>query len=592
MPKQRITILPLRLANQIAAGEVVERPASVIKELLENSIDAEANRIDIHLEKGGMQLIRVRDNGHGIHKDDLALALSRHATSKINTLEDLEAIITLGFRGEALASISSVSRLILKSANNHQALGWALDTEGVETNTKLAPTAHPQGTTIEVRDLFFNVPARRKFLRREQTEFNHIDDIIKSIALSHFPITFLVHHNQQLIRNYRSAATEIEQEKRIADICGAPFIENSLRIEAEGPGMQLWGWIAKPTFSRSQSDLQYCFVNGRIVKDKLISHAIRQAYQDVMYHDRQAAYVLYFEIDPTIVDVNVHPTKREVRFRDSRMVHDFLFHQLHQVIKDLRPGKQYQANTFQSAPNTHSVQEQMGVYSQLHNPSFLSQNKPSIEIFEPPVQELLPSKTPTQTEIPPLGYAVAQLHGIYVLAQNQHGLILVDMHAAHERITYEALKKELATQNIQRQHLLVPIDIALNEKETDTAIQHNEFLEQLGIQIDRAGPEAIVVRQVPALLKDTSIEQLVRDVIADLIEYGMSQRIQENLHEILASMACHSSIRAHHELTLTEMNALLRKMENTECIGQCNHGRPTWVQLSLHQLDKLFMRGQ
>ncbi|MBU0455620.1 MAG: DNA mismatch repair endonuclease MutL [Gammaproteobacteria bacterium] len=592
MPKQRITILPLRLANQIAAGEVVERPASVIKELLENSIDAEANRIDIHLEKGGMQLIRVRDNGHGIHKDDLALALSRHATSKINTLEDLEAIITLGFRGEALASISSVSRLILKSANNHQALGWALDTEGVETNTKLAPTAHPQGTTIEVRNLFFNVPARRKFLRREQTEFNHIDDIIKSIALSHFPITFLVHHNQQLIRNYRSAATEIEQEKRIADICGAPFIENSLRIEAEGPGMQLWGWIAKPTFSRSQSDLQYCFVNGRIVKDKLISHAIRQAYQDVMYHDRQAAYVLYFEIDPTIVDVNVHPTKREVRFRDSRMVHDFLFHQLHQVIKDLRPGKQYQANTFQSAPNTHSVQEQMGVYSQLHNPSFLSQNKPSIEIFEPPVQELLPSKTPTQTEIPPLGYAVAQLHGIYVLAQNQHGLILVDMHAAHERITYEALKKELATQNIQRQHLLVPIDIALNEKETDTAIQHNEFLEQLGIQIDRAGPEAIVVRQVPALLKDTSIEQLVRDVIADLIEYGMSQRIQENLHEILASMACHSSIRAHHELTLTEMNALLRKMENTECIGQCNHGRPTWVQLSLHQLDKLFMRGQ
>ncbi len=587
----RILKLSPLLANQIAAGEVIERPASVVKELIENSLDAGATKIELDIENGGTRLIRIRDNGDGIHQDDLILSLSRHATSKIKTLDDLSAIHTLGFRGEALASISSVSRLTLSSAIANGS-GWQVTTNGVEMEHSITPAAHPKGTTVEVRDLFFNTPARRKFLRSEKTEFDHIDELVKRVALSSFGVSFTLKHNQRVIRQYREASTEKECAQRIESLCGAAFLENALKIEAEITGIKLSGWIALPTFSRSQADLQYFYVNHRMVRDKLVSHAVREAYHDVMYGDRHPAYVLFLEIDPLQVDVNVHPTKHEVRFRESRLVHDFISHSVHDALASVRPAtpviKPTEPVSYSPAPKQHAmpfkVHEQMRVYGQLHEETVI------------PVKEIvateIPSENKTENTIPPLGFALAQLKGIYILAENSEGLVLVDMHAAHERVLYEKLKQQLQQQQINSQPLLVPLTVTLSEMEANKIEEHSELFQKVGIAIARISPENIVVRAVPDMLRDSHIEQMVRDIAADLLTHEKSTRMEEYFEHLLSTMACHAAVRAQRKLSVPEMNALLRAMENTDHSGQCNHGRPTTMQLSLPELDKLFLRGR
>ena len=640
---KRIHLLSPRLANQIAAGEVVERPASVVKELLENSIDSGANKVDLEVEQGGVKLIRLRDNGGGINKDDLPLALSRHATSKIYELQDLEAVATLGFRGEALASISSVSRLTMTSRQETADSAWQVQTEGPEMDSVLAPAAHPVGTTVEMRDLFFNTPARRKFLKTEKTEFKHLEEVVKRQALARYDIAFQLRHNGKVIHQLRQANSEIERERRIASVCGSAFVDNAMKVdmEASASGLRLWGWIGMPTFSRSQADLQYFFVNGRIIRDKVVSHAVRQAYQDVLYHGRHPAYVLYLELDPALVDVNVHPTKHEVRFRESRLVHDFLFRTLHRVIADAKPEEQVAAQatpagglhapagntpepagtapmTFEQtrmplnpARDRHvpggSVREQIGGYAALHpqNGESVSSGELSAMAAET-VQSQPYSHSPAGTagvantgmaqnedaECPPLGYAVAQMHGIYILAQNAQGMVIVDMHAAHERIVYERMKKSYETEVVRSQPLLVPLSMAVSQREADCADDNREVFKRLGFELARLGEETLVIRQVPVALAKGNVEQLVRDVLADMLVYGVSKRIENHINELLATMACHGAVRANRQLTLPEMNALLRDMEMTERSGQCNHGRPTWTQLSMADLDKLFMRGQ
>lgn len=613
----RIAVLSPRLANQIAAGEVVERPASVIKELLENSLDAGAQRIDVELEQGGIKLIRVRDDGGGIHPEDLALSVARHATSKIHEVEDLEAIASLGFRGEALASISSVSRLTLSSSVDGGGKGYKVETEGRDMIAHVTPTAHHHGTTVDVRDLFFNTPARRKFLRTEKTEFQHVEEVIKRLALSFFNVGFSLRHNQKSILALKPAPDEREQTRRVSTICGSAFIENALRIEFESAGLKLWGWMGLPTFSRSQADLQYFYVNGRMVRDKVVTHAVRQAYQDVLYHGRHPAYVLYLELDPGAVDVNVHPTKHEVRFRDSRLVHDFLFSSLHRAIAKASPAQKIamnealapsQPDAMPSANQTgySLAQSAPGSWQQPHAKPLQSamslspnqvreQSQIYAELLKPGVAANAEKMALPHTDAsnsPPLGFAIAQLHGIYVLAENQHGLILVDMHAAHERITYERLKQVWAEHNTVSQPLLVPLSVAVSSREADQAEQAQDVFHRLGIVLERMGPETLVVRQVPALLRHADLTALLRDVLADFVMNGASTRIEERTNEILATMACHGSVRANRRLTIPEMNALLREMEDTERSGQCNHGRPTWVQLSMTELDKLFLRGR
>lgn len=598
----RINRLSPRLANQIAAGEVVERPASVLKELLENSLDAGARRVDVEVEQGGKKLLRVRDDGSGIHKDDLALALSRHATSKISRPEDLEAIASLGFRGEALASISSVSRLELSSRTTDTTAetGWSVRAEGQQMQPSVEPCQHGVGATVEVRDLFFNTPARKKFLKTERTEFGRIDEVLKRLALSRFDVQFSLRHNQRTVHDLRPAVSEVEQRRRIGLVCGPAFLENSVQVDQRAAGLRLWGWISLPAFSRSQADLQYFYVNGRIVRDKIVTHAIRQAYQDVLYHGRHPAYVLFLELDPATVDVNVHPTKHEVRFRDGRLVHDFLFRSLHRELADIKPEAQDQDEVQRSPLQTlpeHS-------YSQAALP--LRQSTPVRETspeFRAGAQAM-PAGAPVNLEqhyakllggdeeAPPLGYAVAQLHGVYILAQNREGLIIVDMHAAHERITYERMKQAQGEQGLKRQTLLVPLSLAVSEAEADCAETHRENLLAFGLELERASAEAVIVRQIPALLKDADIEQLVRDVLSDLLEFGASDRLENHQNELLSTMACHGSVRANRRLGIDEMNALLRDMEATERSGQCNHGRPTWVYQSMAELDKLFLRGR
>lgn len=592
----RIHVLSPRLANQIAAGEVVERPASVVKELLENALDAGATQIDIDVEAGGVKLIKLRDNGSGIARDDLTLALSRHATSKITTLDDLEAVATLGFRGEALASIASVSRLTLTSNNGEGA--WQVLTEGRDMLAQIQPAAHPKGSTVEVRDLFFNTPARRKFLRTEQTEFNHLLEVIKRQSLSRFEVGFTLRHNGRVIHQLRSCTTQLDKEQRIAAICGPAFMENAVFIDTEIHGLALCGWIALPSFSRSQADLQHFYVNNRVIKDRLVAHAVKQAYRDVMYHDRHSAFVLYLQLPSENVDVNVHPTKHEVRFRDGRTVHDFLYRSINKSIADIRPqdtleisqtAREYsrpevpaqQPMTFNyplpsSLPDEREVRDTLSFYSTLSSSLAAETN---IHVGE-------------ESGLPPLGYAIAQLHGIYILAENTQGLIVVDMHAAHERITYERMKVARDQQGLRSQPLLVPEAIALSEKEVEFAEQHQDLFRQLGFGLQIAGAESIMIREIPVLLQGAKVEQLLRDVLADLIAHGQSARIESALDEVLATMACHGSVRANRQLSITEMNALLRDMEVTERSGQCNHGRPTWAQLSLPDLDKLFLRGR
>lgn len=623
---QRIQRLSSLLANQIAAGEVIERPASVVKELIENSIDAGATQIEIDIEQGGVRLIRVRDNGDGIHPDDLPLALSRHATSKLLTTEDLAQIMTLGFRGEALASIGSVSRLSITSAQPKQT-GWRIAIEG-DSEHEIKPAPHPTGTTVEVYDLFFNTPARRKFLRSEKTEFDHIDELVKRVALAHFQVGFTLRHNQKIVRQYFPTAEQGPgTSERLGALCGPAFVEHALHIEAEGAGMRLTGWIAQPTFSRSQADQQYFYVNGRVIRDKLVIHALKEAYQDVLYRDRYPAYVLFLEIAPTQVDVNVHPTKHEVRFREGRVVHDFIFHAVHDALASEQHGEhgctqqhstqeqhvelaqavaaQHQARPhahaapgrvshvsgssqrwdsarsasrpiqFQSTPQPHKIQEQLALYRTLREDVSVAATTTVEDAIEAP-----------------LGFALGQLHGIYIFAENKQGLVMIDMHAAHERVVYEKMKHAMAQQTIPVQSLLVPLTITLSEREADQVEQHMLFFTSLGFTVERIAKETVVVREVPQLLAEGPTEQLIRDIIADLLEHGESSRAQENINRLLGTLACHSAVRAKRRLTIPEMNALLREMEKTDHSGQCNHGRPTTMQLSLAELDKLFMRGK
>ena len=608
-----IKILSPQLANQIAAGEVVERPASVLKELVENSLDAGATRIDIDVEQGGVKLIKIRDDGHGIPEHQLALALSRHATSKIDNLDDLEAVATLGFRGEALASIASVSRLTLTS-NSGDSSGWKAVSEGRDMAVELQPAAHPQGTSVEVRDLFFNTPARRKFLRTEATEYNRIDDSIKKLALSRMEVSFSLRHNQRAQLNLRPAISQAEQEKRVADICGPAFMKEALYVDNDRTGIRLWGWMGLPTFSRSQTDLQHFFVNGRAIRDKVVSHAVRQAYQDVLYHGRHPAFVLFLEIEPADVDVNVHPTKHEVRFRDSRSIHGFVYSTLNRALSQDRPQDHLQPAG--AALQSNQDAEQLVAQSSIQFPSGQApaerhsySNKSAGEIFgtqpsysgdrygvNTPMaayQGLYATEMPSeQGDIPPMGFAIAQLKGIYILAENAQGLIIVDMHAAHERIIYERMKTAFDDQGLVSQPLLVPESLAVSQREADMAEQSGEVFAQLGFVVERAANESIIVRQIPAILRGSEVEALLRDVISDLIEHGTSERIRHHINEILSTMACHGSVRANRKLTVPEMNGLLRDMEETERSGQCNHGRPTWSQLTLDELDKLFLRGR
>lgn len=633
----KIHILSPRLANQIAAGEVVERPANILKELVENALDAGARRIDVDVEQGGIKLLRIRDDGHGISKDDLPLSLSRHATSKIDSLDDLEAVGTLGFRGEALASISSVTRLTLTSRAQGADEAWQVLAEGRDMAAQVSPAAHPVGTTLEVRDLFFNTPARRKFLRTEKTEFSHLEEALKRLALSRYDVAFSLRHNGRVIHSLRPAERLIDREKRVASLLNPDFIDRAVHIETEAAGLQLQGWVGQPTFSRSQADMQYFFVNGRVVRDKLVAHAIKQAYRDVLYHGRHPAFVLYLWLDPRLVDVNVHPTKHEVRFRDGRLVHDFLFRSLHRALADVRPdsnsipggtdpqpmqpsvtakgegagvqagefGQQerldWQARTtspqpafnpsYSAAgrPASQDVAEQMQNYGQMRS---AASAVPQGVLPEPISGASQPLPESDQADMPPLGFAVAQLHGIYILSQNAHGLVVVDMHAAHERITYERLKVALDEQGVQSQPLLVPETLHVSEREADAAEENIEEFRRLGVELTRASPESLVIRQIPVLLPQSSAAQLITDMLGDLMEHGRSDRIEAHRNELLSTMACHGSVRANRRLALPEMNALLRDMEVTERSGQCNHGRPTWTQLSMAELDKLFLRGR
>jgi len=622
----RIHALPPQLVNQIAAGEVVERPASVVKELVENCFDAGASQISVEIEQGGAQLIKIRDNGCGIEKEDLSLALSRHATSKIQSLKDLEEVATMGFRGEALPSISSVSRLSLISRVKDADCAWRVQADGSEEELDPQPDPHPLGTTIEVCDLFYNTPARRKFLKTEKTEFTHIDTLFKRMALSRFDIAFELKHNQREIFNFKKAETTAEQEQRIAHIFGNAFLENSVSIDFNASGMHLHGWVGLPTYSRSQQDMQYFYVNGRLIKDRLVTHAIKQAYQDVLFHGRHPVYVLYLELDPGLVDVNAHPQKLEVRFREGRTVHDFLFKALHRSLADVRPkAQQPEAETGQletTKAETHPAIQQVVDFQPLPAVEPALKPVPARQSYQPsaaPRQSSLPldvdaqikaytklvapvenqeiqeppaAITPNTDTAPPLGYAVAHLHEIYILSETENGIILVDAHAAHERITYENFKTQYHQNSVPVQPLLLPIQVQVSGAEADLADDQQAFFMSLGLELNRMGEETIIIRTIPALLSGVDIATLVKDVLADIIEHGMSQRVEERCNEILATIACHGSVRANRRLTIPEMNALLRDMEKTERIGQCNHGRPTWVELSKKELDKLFLRGQ
>lgn len=601
----RIHQLPIQLVNQIAAGEVVERPASVIKELLENSLDAGASRVEIDVEQGGIKLIRVRDNGCGIYRDDLSLALSRHATSKISSLQELETVTSMGFRGEALPSIASVSRIQLISRDESSNSGWMISNPGELDGQPPIPASHPVGTTVEVRDLFYNTPARRKFLRTEKTELGHIDALVKKLALSRFDVAFQLRSNRREILALPVAASQVERERRLALLLGPVFLEQALYLQEQSAGLLLNGWVAHPTFSRSQADMQYFYVNGRSVRDKLVTHAVRQAYRDVLYHGRHPVYVLNLELDPRMVDVNVHPTKHEVRFRDGRNVHDFLFRALHRALAETSPGASFDRSTGEISvvhepPDEKQALDSIG--------STLFDRKPQQAPFKFQVSDQrsvyragyemqsptwrLHERMEENASAPPLGYALAQLKNIYILAENDAGLVLVDMHAAHERIIYERLKKSLAAERIRSQPLLVPVTVLVSRQEADLAESQSPFFKQLGMTVERLGEETLVMREVPVMLQGSDYEALLRDLLADLVVFGNSERIVAERDKVLATIACHGSVRANRRLTIEEMNGLLREMEKTERGDQCNHGRPTWTQLTITDLDKLFLRGR
>ena len=588
MPIQQ---LPDHLINQIAAGEVVERPASVVKELLENSLDAGASEVQIDIVAGGQKLIRLRDNGAGIAQEELALALSRHATSKITSLEDLEAVASLGFRGEALPSVASVARMTLTSRTADQESAWQVEADNGELSTP-APAAHPGGTSVEVHDLFYNTPARRKFLRTERTEFGHIEKWIRRLALSRPDVAITLTHNRRAVLVLAAADTVEARQARVAKICGDAFAEHAVFVEHETESIALSGWLGLPTFNRSQPDMQYWFVNGRSISDRTLSHAAKHAYRDVLFHGRFPAYVLHLTLDPATVDANAHPAKHEVRFRDGRRIHGIVSQTLEFALRDTRPGG-HSITPLPAGPHPAFNQGSMRLQNPIQPGAFaVRETLAAYDRLAGGNAALATRVAEHEGEIPPLGFALAQLAGVYVLAQNAEGLIIVDMHAAHERIVYEKLKSGFDDQLIVRQPLLVPVAVSVSENEANTLESSQETLAAIGLVVDRTGPTTLVVREMPSLLKDADGEALLRDVLSDLSEAGQSNRVEDICHDTLATMACHNSVRANRALTLDEMNALLREMETTERADQCNHGRPTWTAISMAELDRLFLRGR
>ncbi|MGY3264653.1 DNA mismatch repair endonuclease MutL [Lysobacter sp. HA35] len=594
--------LPDVLINQIAAGEVVERPASVVKELVENALDAGAGRVDIDLEDGGIRLIRIRDDGLGIDPDELALAVQRHATSKIASLDDLEGVATLGFRGEALPSIASVSRLALVSRTRDAEHATAIEVDGGTVGAP-TPRAHPQGTTVEVRDLFYNVPGRRKFLRAERTELSHIEDWLRQLALARPDVELRVSHNGKASRRWKGERDLLSGE-RLHEALGPDFVRHSLRVEQgdlgdEGRGLRLQGWIAEPSYNRASTDQQFLFVNGRAVRDRGVAHAVRQAFADVLFHGRHPAYVLFLSLDPRRVDVNVHPAKHEVRFRDSRLIHDFVYRTLAGVLAETRAGSSVATfgapATAVPAPGAWSPpmrQSPLGLQVAETRAGYEALYASPERAAAPSMQSLVDPAANDEPTLPPLGYALAQLQGIYILAECADGLIVVDMHAAHERIGYEKLKSAHDGEGLRTQPLLVPQTVPVSEREADVAEREVATLAELGFEVSRTGLQSVLLRAVPALLANGDTESLLRDVLADLREHGETRRIAAARDELLSTMACHHAVRANRRLTIHEMNALLREMEATERSGQCNHGRPTWARFSLAEIDKWFLRGR
>lgn len=604
-PYRAIKQLSDSLANQIAAGEVVERPVSVVKELLENAFDSGATEIIIAVEEGGEKSIQVTDNGQGIAKDQLPLAVSRHATSKIESYEDLAAVASLGFRGEALASISSVSRFEIVSRQADSDCAWRIKADGGRLWSEQEPIAAKPGTRVLVQDLFYNTPARKKFLRSARTEFTHIDELIKRAMLSRMNVGIKLLHNHKLVRQVDQANSRSEQLKRLTRLMGEHFVEQSLHIEFQSTNIRLEGWVGLPTFNRAQNDMQYIFVNGRIVRDRLLFHAFKQAYADVLYHGRHPAYVLFLTLPFDQVDVNVHPSKYEVRFAESRGIYDFIRRSVRDVVRqpvihaESTPSAQapqsmdtthYPSNPIKDSKYptgyVHSLQFQQPI--QLETPKAMESDNTGY-LSE---QTLISNNLASNSEVPPLGFAKMQLHGIYILAENQQGLILVDMHAAHERIVYERMKLQWQTQRLISQPLLVPISITLDLNAIKIWEDNQAWWSTLGFELEALGPQQLRVNAVPSLLAKADIEELIQDVLADWMHTEQSERIEQRINQLLSTMACHGSVRAHRQLTLNEMNALLRDMEQTPSSSQCNHGRPTWIQLSMKQLDSLFMRGQ
>ena len=581
----RIEKLDASVANQIAAGEVVERPASIVKELIENSLDAGATSVTVEIEGAGTGLIRVLDNGVGIHHEDMRLALERHATSKITTTDDLLSITSMGFRGEALASVTSVARTTLTSRAVGSDRAWALTVHGGEEK-RHAPAAHPQGTAVEIRDLFFNTPARRKFMKTERTEVAHISETVRRIALANPRVSFELKHGSRTVERLPATNALVD---RIEKLLSRDFLAEAVEVDERQEELRLHGWIGSPTYTRRTADQQHLFVNARYVRDKVVSHAIRQAYRDVIFHGRQPVFVVYLEIPPEAVDVNVHPTKHEVRFRDSRQVHDFIFGRLNRALRDVRPG------------SSNDLIKNTGVamnYTEPKAPAWVQASFPrqlSVQV-EGGASAFVTEERDTvyadDRVFPPLGYALAQLGGAYILAENEEGLVIVDMHAAHERITYEKMKLASSEQTLVKQRLLVPLSLEVTRREADLVEALTEEFGRLGIGLERLGPSTIRVQEVPSLIGTADAAELVRDVLGELVEYGHSDSLAEHRDSLLATMACHGSIRANRRLAIEEMNALLREMERTENAGQCNHGRPTFHVQNLADLDRLFLRGQ
>ncbi len=613
MNRDNISLLPSHLSDQIAAGEVVERPASVVKELLENALDSGANKIEILIEEGGEKSIIIKDNGCGIRKEQLILATSRHATSKIHSLEDLSAVATLGFRGEALASISSVSRFNITSCHQEAENAWSLQGEGEGRWSDLIPSAHPVGTTVAVKDLFFNTPARKKFLKTVRAEFGQISQLVKRIMLSRPEISIKLVHNGKTSSQVHQAKDEAGLKQRLKQLMGQPFVEQSFIVELEAQDIRVTGWVGNPTFNRSQSDMQYIFVNGRIVRDKLLSYAVKQAYADVLYHGRQPAYLLFLDIPPQLVDVNVHPAKYEVRFANGRWVYDFLRRSIREeVSKPITQSQQNAENsssvpppgTFYSEKGSEGKPEFNHRFNSGSKNSLPEQNYQNSMEFQYQNQEeaslsnvknspqIIADNPAKYLHVPILGFAKAQIKGVFILAENEQGLVLVDMHAAHERIVYERMKNQWQESQLVSQPLLVPMVIALEATQITTFLTYEKEFTKLGFIGETFGPEQLKITQVPALLAKTDITKLVNDMLSDFEVIGSSDLVKEKINAILSTMACHGSIRANRKMTLEEMNALLRDMEVTDACNQCNHGRPTWTQLSMEQLDALFMRGK